>query len=272
VTNQLYGITLRAIIDLRAEPQATPDLTLKVQPGGYQLKGQFNIYGGGTSPVFVPPVSGLNRYDLLSLSAAGVLQITVGTGGLYTVSFPATPVDSVPLAYVSMYVGQTEIVETDIIEARTVSQGGTPGAFAGFANPTAQVSGSVVNGSALTAMRSDAAPKLADTLVVSLTGQVADIAPTNIPGASVAGIYLINYYLEDTTADITAGSITLTISWTDDAGATTATATLVLTALGRTPGNIFVRLASGNITYAISHIGIFGSSAYALYVTCQKTS
>lgn len=40
-----------------------------------------------------------------------------------------------------------------------------PGSFSGFANPSAQVGPAVINGSATTAMRSDGAPKLADTAV-----------------------------------------------------------------------------------------------------------
>lgn len=45
-----------------------------------------------------------------------------------------------------------------------------PGGFTGFANPTASVGLTAVNGSAVTAMRSDAAPALSQTIVPTWTG------------------------------------------------------------------------------------------------------
>ncbi|MFH1838498.1 MAG: hypothetical protein ABH808_03330, partial [Candidatus Kuenenbacteria bacterium] len=45
-----------------------------------------------------------------------------------------------------------------------------PGSFSGFANPSANIGTTVVNGSATTAMRSDAAPALSQTIVPTWTG------------------------------------------------------------------------------------------------------
>jgi hypothetical protein len=106
------------------------------------------------------------------------------------------------------------------------------------------------------------------TNTVALTNQGADIAPANL--ATVAGLYRVSYSLQDTTADITAGAVTLTISYTDGAGATTDTAVQVLTGTGRTKGSIYVQLASGNLTYATTHTGIFGTAKYALYITTER--
>lgn len=47
---------------------------------------------------------------------------------------------------------------------------GVPGSFSGFANPTASIGLSAVNGSATTAMRSDAAPALSQAIVPTWTG------------------------------------------------------------------------------------------------------
>lgn len=114
-------------------------------------------------------------------------------------------------------------------------------------------------------------PAIVDS--VALTAQTADIGSTNISNANVAGQYEVEYYLEATSADITAGTVTLTFSFTDDAGATTvASSALVLTATGRTSGRFPVRLASGNLSYATAHTGIFGTSAYALYITTKRLS
>lgn len=103
---------------------------------------------------------------------------------------------------------------------------------------------------------------------VSLTAQGADIAATNL--ATVAGLYLVSYSLQDTTADITAGAVILTLSYTDGAGAATATATQTLVGVGRQSGSVYVQLASGNLTYATTHTGIFGTAVYALYITTQR--
>ncbi|MCK9370612.1 hypothetical protein M0R04_11940 [Candidatus Dojkabacteria bacterium] len=106
---------------------------------------------------------------------------------------------------------------------------------------------------------------------VHLTAQVADIGATNITNAGTAGNYRVSYYLQDTSADITAGTITLTFAFTDDAGATTVASTpLALTALGRTSGVFYIRLASGNLTYAITHTGLFGTSNYRLDINTER--
>lgn len=107
----------------------------------------------------------------------------------------------------------------------------------------------------------------------ALTNQATDIGSANFTGTSSGSQFRVNYVLEDTTADITAGAVVLTIAWTDDAGATTLPSSAqVLTGLGRTSGTIYIQRASGSISYATSHTGLFGSSKYALYMTCEKLS
>jgi len=101
---------------------------------------------------------------------------------------------------------------------------------------------------------------------VDLTGQTGDIASTKLTDTTPAGQYLIHCVLEDTAADVTAGVATVTFSWTDDAGATTQTVTQTLAAAGRSALSFPLYLASGNITYAVTHTGIFGASQYALRV------
>lgn len=106
----------------------------------------------------------------------------------------------------------------------------------------------------------------------SLTGQTADITTTNFTNGGV-GQYQLNYVLIASSADLTAGAIQATFAWVDDAGSTSATsASLILTALGRTSGTINLQRASGNITYAVAHTGIFGTATYSLYVTLIKSS
>lgn len=104
---------------------------------------------------------------------------------------------------------------------------------------------------------------------LNATAQTADITTTNLATSMQAGQYHIDVYIENTTTDVTAGIVTLTLAWTDDVGATTdATVTQDLTGLAarRAALSRNVYLASGNITYATAHSGIFGTSAYALRI------
>src|SRR5258706_15080179 len=98
---------------------------------------------------------------------------------------------------------------------------------------------------------------------INRTAQPADVGTTNLTNATPAGFYVIHAVLADTAADLTAGVVTVTFSWTDDAGATTdATLTQVLTAAGRSRLTLPLYLASANITYVTSHTGIFRTSQY----------
>ena len=103
---------------------------------------------------------------------------------------------------------------------------------------------------------------------VDLTAQVVDITTTALSNTPPAGFYEVEVYLLCTAADATAGTLTVTIGWTDNVGATTSTPVTLfpLTATGRTTGRQMVRVASGNITYAVAVTGIYGTSAYAVYV------
>ena len=101
--------------------------------------------------------------------------------------------------------------------------------------------------------------------IVNRTAQTADITSTIIANGTGAKLYVVYYVLETTTSAPGAGAITLTLSWTDDAGATTASsAALILTAVGRDRGTIPLYLASGNVTYTVTVAGIYSTSAYAL--------
>lgn len=107
---------------------------------------------------------------------------------------------------------------------------------------------------------------------VDLTAQTTDIGSTIL--ASTGSHFILAYYLETTTADVAAGTVTLTISWTDDVGATTKTATVVLTGLGalRDTGVIMIQRTSGNVTYSTAHTGVFGTSQYALRMSLERLS
>jgi hypothetical protein len=106
---------------------------------------------------------------------------------------------------------------------------------------------------------------------ISLTGQVADIADTAFT-VNTPGLYRISFYLLDTVADVTAGAVSLNIKFTDNSGARTISSspTLLTAVTSLNQGVIVARLNSGNITYGVTHTGIFGTASYALYVTQEK--
>lgn len=115
------------------------------------------------------------------------------------------------------------------------------------------------------------APGICATL--ALTAQTAAITTTALANSSTAGTYRVSYSLQDTTADLAAGTIQLNIAFTDGAGATTVNSTaLVLTALGRTTGVFYLQLASGSITYATTLVGLIGTATYALYLSLERLS
>lgn len=106
---------------------------------------------------------------------------------------------------------------------------------------------------------------------ITLTGQTATIATTNIITSARNGIYRYSAVLQCTTADALAGTITLTIGWTDRVGATTTTLTRLLTVTGRNPGDLVLQVEGDtNITYAIGIAGIFGTAVYALELRLER--
>lgn len=116
----------------------------------------------------------------------------------------------------------------------------------------------------------DDAPAVASGALgkVDATAQTADITTTALSNTPPAGMYEVEVYLETTTADAAAGTLAVTIGWTDDVGATTSVviAAHSLAATGRSTGRALIRLASSDITYAVAQTGGYGTSAYAVFV------
>lgn len=103
------------------------------------------------------------------------------------------------------------------------------------------------------------------------TGQTDDITDTAFTTTG-NGIYKLSFYILDTVADLTAGAVTLNFKFTDDGAARTISSSpVVLTATtGYVHGDLTIRLASGSLTYGITHTGIYGTSAYALYIILER--
>lgn len=103
---------------------------------------------------------------------------------------------------------------------------------------------------------------------VDLTAQTANIGTTNLSSTPPAGLYVIEVVAACTTSAVAAGTLAVTIGWTDVVGATTQVpiAALPLTATGRASGTVIAQVASGDITYATAVTGIYSTSAYAIFV------
>jgi hypothetical protein len=99
---------------------------------------------------------------------------------------------------------------------------------------------------------------------VNRLAQTADIASVKLTDTIPAGQYLIVGELECTTSAVGAGSVTVTFSWTNDVGAVTNAVTQSLTATGTSAILIPAYMASGDITWAVTHTGIYSTAAYAL--------
>jgi hypothetical protein len=149
-----------------------------------------------------------------------------------------------------------------------------PLAFVAGTNKTTAASGDVeYDGSYWYLTHSDGVRTTAVTQrgVVNLTAQSAAIGATTLYTPSAAGYYIVHYTLEDTTADVTAGTIQFQVNYTDDIGATNQTgAALAMTATGRDRGAFQVWSNSGVISYQTNLVGIFGTARYALRIRLES--
>jgi len=108
---------------------------------------------------------------------------------------------------------------------------------------------------------------------IPLQSQAADISATAFKNVAAPGTYRVSIDLETTTADAAAGTVTYTVAFTDDAGSTSvAVSGLSLATTGRSSSSFFIQLASGNITYAISHTGAYHTALYSLYLCLERLS
>ena len=108
-------------------------------------------------------------------------------------------------------------------------------------------------------------------IIVSLTGQTGDIGATTIYTPAVAGLFRVNVYAICSKAG-TAGTLAVTIGWTDEVGAKTlkpaSDVTLTSTANGST-GNAFIKSTATAITYATTITGGTGAPEYNLHICLE---
>ena len=89
--------------------------------------------------------------------------------------------------------------------------------------------------------------------------------------ATAVGEYLVNIYLQCTTAG-TSGTIDVTLTYTDDIGATTTAvlATLTYGSTGRASASKVIRCSGGGIDYTFTETAPVGNPRYAVHLNVLK--
>ncbi len=108
--------------------------------------------------------------------------------------------------------------------------------------------------------------------VVDLTAQTGSVTATNLFTPSANGLFRVSYYLTTTTAG-SAGTVSVTFTWTDEAKAETFTSTaLSLSALGalalQQPLVIYAKTTAA-IQYSTTVSGATGSPQYSLHIRIE---
>lgn len=178
----------RGVVMLRGSVLGDSSLRVFIQPGDLPFTTNTYWPGGFTADQTGNLPAGGNQVWLtISLTSSLTIDVNVGSEfaeGLSLINAPPDPdAGNVPICYVLLSDDTSEITETIIWDARR-----TVGTFSDpltFANPTAQVGLSAVNGAATTAMRSDAAPALDQGIIPTWTGLHTHQADIVMDGADV---------------------------------------------------------------------------------------
>lgn len=111
--NDLYDDDLARMLEVSTSDP--PDMKVVVAAGRVNLDGTHTLYAGGTTSTFAAPVSN-PRIDLIALDSSGALVTIAGTEA----SSPARPSTAgyLPIAFISLAVGQTAITDSNLSDAR----------------------------------------------------------------------------------------------------------------------------------------------------------
>lgn len=104
----------------------------------------------------------------------------------------------------------------------------------------------------------------------SATGLSIDVSATNYNNANTAGLYRVSVYVVVTTADATAGSVSVNTLWNDGTAARTVSATASMAATNYAQTITHLLNTSGSVQFSITHTGSFGTAQYAVYLMCER--
>lgn len=103
---------------LKAVPQGTPDMTVKVQVGGAFISGQpVYLATETTTAAMVAPSAGNDRIDVVQIDQEGTVSIKTGTEGAPP-SAPAVDADNLKLAEILLSEETTSITASEITDSR----------------------------------------------------------------------------------------------------------------------------------------------------------
>lgn len=108
----------RALIEVRAQAQATPNMTVYVTPGPYIVDGLGHEWAGGSTAAMVAPAD--TRCDLIYLGNDHALHILAGSDMAYPPTKPTIPVNTFPIAWIELTSATTSITETNIGNAKII--------------------------------------------------------------------------------------------------------------------------------------------------------
>lgn len=245
-----------------------------------------NLTVGGTGGIGGSPEAGYHFQVTASVSAGGVFSsvrnsAAANTGNTvnYDMRLESSTQTRTAFILTASFSTTTDASRTSTVLFRTADAGtfataltlvGKAATFAGNVGLTAKVTtynNVATEGYGVGAIVDD----------VALTNQSADIGSTNFTNAGTAGTYMVTWYIYTTTADATAGTAILTITYNDGTTARSRVASSVDLTSTTTPSSvatsvIFARLGSGSVSYAVTHTGAYNNARYALYMSCIRLS
>jgi len=119
----IVNVYTRMLAELRADAQATPNMTVAISAGMYMTDTTLVIRSAATSPTFsAAPAAGYSRFDLLYLNTANnAYEISKGDAAL--AGYAVRPLPSskhIAIAWVFIQAGNTAITNSMIIDARVL--------------------------------------------------------------------------------------------------------------------------------------------------------
>jgi hypothetical protein len=266
---------------------STTDNFVVLQPNGTNTPPTISAQCGGTSAdascglklAAVSPATGSGN----GAAGLGAITVVAGNGQTTTGTTGQTAGNGAALNLTAGNGGNAPSGSTNGNGANIVLTPGSAGAGAG----TAGVNGAVQVPSGFNLQLGGGVSQVGGTSTAgsygvasvqaapaALTAQSASITSTTLCSTASCplGLYQVNYYLYDTTAG-SAGTVTVTLGWSDTAAAHTFTSgTASLATLGAQVGGSITVYANGSnaITYLTTVSGAAGSPKYSLVMTVTR--
>ena len=218
---------------------------------------------GGSNSIVGRGVGGTVSSPSVTPSATGLMAIKgggydgsalTGTRGQVTVNSSANWSATSTPTLISFQT--TKQGTTTLTEKMRVNDSG----YVEMGSPFLKINGVVLEGFGVAA--------LVDT--IDRSGQTASIGTTNFNNSSTAGHYRIGWYISCTSANGTA-SVTANLAWNDGSSKTKNGASVSMSSTSNSDqGCLFVRNASGSITWGATVSGTIGTAVFLVAFSCER--